>query len=688
MILKFFKKNKLIITAFSIAIIGIILSYYISYTTPPMIFLQNYIYDFYFNLKNKIIKNNNIKNDDIVIVTINEDSLTNYVENKFIKWPWPRKLYADLSLYLLNKGAKAIIFNINFTSPDIDHHGIPGYGKANDDRFYNIIFNTKKVIIPFNIESNNQTSNKLKTLKVNNIDNFKNIKNYKSLNPPYLLYTHNNENFGYYNIETGFDDKIRNYIPFAKIDNENYPSLAAAAYLLTIDKNLPDSLHLDKNGSFKLNYYKINNLNNFFKELSFYSVFSDYLNESAGAQAEISAETYKNKVIFVGTTLNKTNIKNINIFNREVYPNVEIHALAYQNLINKDWIRSFPYYFEFPFYFILIFLLIYSVIKINSKFFNIILYLLILTLLFGLNFYFFIKINTISNTLIFITLFLSLNLLIILIFKYNLNYNKKEKLEKSVSSDKKLSTKTRNINASVLFIELDNFTKYIATNPPEKAFEALNIYIKKFTDITINNKGFIYKILENEIIILFGAPIPCDDHADMAVRTAFDCYNISKDLFKEYNLNIRMGINSGEIIIGNLDISHQKREYVAIGNCLKSSQNFKNLNKIFDTNILVGKDTKNLLKNMYTLDYLGEFILNKKNVLYEFYYFTEANKQQKERFKLMTSAYENNDISSFKRFISYFLEENSNFGPALFYIKHHKNNENNFGEPIKLISDN
>ena len=157
----------------------------------------------------------------------------------------------------------------------------------------------------------------------------------------------------------------------------------------------------------------------------------------------------------------------------------------------------------------------------------------------------------------------------------------------------------------------------------------------------------------------------------MAVKTAFDCYNICKDLSDEYNLNIRMGINSGEIIIDGLDVSSYKNEYIAFGDCLRNSEYLKNFNKFFNTNLLVGNETKKLLINRYALDYLGEFILSKKNTLYQIYYFKEAKKQHKERFKLMANAYENNDISSFKRFISYFLENSTEFGPALFYIKHH-----------------
>ncbi len=691
-------KNKIIIISLLIALIGTFLIYYLP-PTYPLIMLQNYMYDYYYKLNNKFMKIKDNKPNNILVVTIDPESLKYFLDTKYAKWPWPRKQYADVSQYLINKGAKAIIFNIDFSTPDIDHYGIAGFGKINDDIFYDIIINSKKIILPFKIDLNNESDKTLNTLKIDNINNFGNIKTYKSLIPPYSTYTTNNNNFGFSNIEIGIDNKVRNYIPFIKINNNNYPSLAVATYLLLKNKKLPDSLYLDKNGAFTLNWYEYSGINNTFNYLSFYKIYADYFNEKIGLLAEIPDETFKDKVVFIGTAAKNFNLKNNHFLYQEVFPGIEIHATAYQNLINKEWIKHFPNYFEFPVYFIIIFFLIFLAIKIKPKSVFFILYLLIAISLLALNFYLFVYFNTISYNLIFSIIFVLLIYFLILIFKSIITGNSKRKilkksmssyinpnlLKKAIKTDDKLLTKGTNITASVLLIEIINFENYYEKNPPEKVIETLNTYFNKFSDVIIKNKGFINKIFENEIMALFGAPIPFDDHADMSVKSAFDCYNISKELLKLYGLNIRMSINSGEIIVGGLNVSNQKFEYNVTGKCIYIVKILKTANKIFNTDLLIGKETKNLLKEVYKIDYLGQFILNKNDDLFDIYYFKEANKQHKNRFKLMTNAYENNDISSFKRFITYFLENNSDFGPALFYIKHFKNNEDTFGEPIKLL---
>lgn len=697
MSMEFIKKNRIIIIALFIALIGITLIYF----TPdnyPLKKIQNYMYDYYFKLKNNFIKPDENKSDDIIVLTIDPESLKYFLETKYIKWPWPRKQFADVGEYLINKGAKAVIFNIDFSKPDIDHFGITGFGKVNDDIFYETIFKSKKIILPFTVDIDKESNNALKTLKIENINKFKHIKNYKSLIPPYSVFTINNNNFGFSNIEAGIDNAVRSYVPFIKIKNDNYPSLAAAAYLLLDNEKLPENINLDKNGAITLNWYKYSGINNTLKYLSFYKIYADYFNEKIGLKTEIPQDTFKDKIIFIGTTVNNFNLRNDQFLYQKVYPGIEVHATAYENLINKNWIKHFPDYLEFPVYFIIIFFIIMLAIKIKHKSVFIILYLFAAASFFALNFYFFIKFNIISNNVILLIVFILAIYFLILLFKFITTKSSKRKvlkksmssyidpnlLKKAMKTDDKLLTKGISITSTVLLLEITNFESYYEKNPPEKVIETLNIYFNKFSDVIIKNKGFINKFFENEIIALFGTPIFYNDHSDMAVRSAFDCFNIGKELFKSYGLKLRMSINTGEMIVGGLNVSNQKFEYAVTGKCIQSVKNLKNANKVFDTDIIIGKETKNLLKEFYKIDYLGQFILNKSNDLFEIYYFKDANKQHKNRFKLMVNAYENNDISSFKRFITYFLENNSDFGPALFYIKNFKNNENSFGDPIKL----
>ncbi len=692
-----------IISALFISVISFILCFLIL-QTKPLIILQNSIIDSVILLRNKHFNYNNKPIDDVFFVNIDETSINDFLEKRIIKWPWPREIYGYVSSHLIDEGAKAIIFDINFAAPDMDHYGAPGYGEINDNRFYNVIFNTNKIIIPFEINMDSENDTILDTLKAANYSNFKNVKEYKSIIPPCEPYTIGNDKLGFNTLKTDIDNSTRNYIPFVKIKNKNYPSLAAAAYLFTIDNKFPDSLQLNKNGNFKINWYVQKDNKKPFKSISFSSVYTDYINKKTGIPLEIPQDTFKDKIVFIGITANGLlYTKNSPYSYHNKYPEVEIHATAYLNLKNNEWIKDLPYYFELPIYFIFIFLLILLGLNLKSKTKFIVIYFTIIILLFLSHFLIFYYLNMISNTILFIIIFALLaNFFEEILYNVAIGNNKvknkkasavsfepkqsnKKKIKiKKIKKSKLSSTKGEQLTASVLFIEIVNFSTYSKNNSAEKVIETLNIYYDNFAEIIKNNNGIINNISENGITALFGAPIKIDDHADMAVKSAFECYHSCKELHKTYGIDLQIGINSGEITIGGLNALKSNNDYIAVGDCINFTEIIKDTNKIFETSILIGEETKNLLNDVYDLQYLGEFNFKEQNELYKIFYFFETKKQHKERFKLMANAYENNDINSFKRFISYFLENDANFGPALFYIRHFKNNEKNFGKPINL----
>jgi adenylate cyclase len=95
----------------------------------------------------------------------------------------------------------------------------------------------------------------------------------------------------------------------------------------------------------------------------------------------------------------------------------------------------------------------------------------------------------------------------------------------------------------------------------------------------------------------FGAPIAYPDHPNRAIRTALEMLAAVKELEGEWQrrtgvpLKIGIGINTGEVIVGNVG-SEQKKEYTIIGDPVNLASRLEGMNKEYKTQILVSNATR------------------------------------------------------------------------------------------------
>jgi adenylate cyclase len=121
--------------------------------------------------------------------------------------------------------------------------------------------------------------------------------------------------------------------------------------------------------------------------------------------------------------------------------------------------------------------------------------------------------------------------------------------------------------ASILFTDIRGFTAFSETREPEKIVDALNEYFSIATQSILHYGGYVDKFIGDAVLGVFGVPVKCSDHAEKAVRAAF---NMQKE-FQEKGKNgnellsrIGIGINSGVVVSGNIG-SQVKMEYTIIG---------------------------------------------------------------------------------------------------------------------------
>jgi adenylate cyclase len=130
---------------------------------------------------------------------------------------------------------------------------------------------------------------------------------------------------------------------------------------------------------------------------------------------------------------------------------------------------------------------------------------------------------------------------------------------------------------SFLFMDIVGFTPiseyYKNKDDPEGLVEVINDYLNRMTKIVLDNGGTVDKYMGDCIMAFWNAPLDCENHAEMAVKTSIECavetQRLKKD-FKERGLpdiNIGSGVNTGTCIVGNMG-SDTRFDYSVIGDAV------------------------------------------------------------------------------------------------------------------------
>jgi len=130
---------------------------------------------------------------------------------------------------------------------------------------------------------------------------------------------------------------------------------------------------------------------------------------------------------------------------------------------------------------------------------------------------------------------------------------------------------------SFLFMDIVGFTPisehYKNNDDPEGLVECINDYLNRMTKIVLKNGGTVDKYMGDCIMAFWNAPLDCENHAEMAVRTSMECAIETEALKQSFNdkglpeINIGSGVNTGTCIVGNMG-SDTRFDYSVIGDAV------------------------------------------------------------------------------------------------------------------------
>ena len=149
-------------------------------------------------------------------------------------------------------------------------------------------------------------------------------------------------------------------------------------------------------------------------------------------------------------------------------------------------------------------------------------------------------------------------------------YVSKQVVDELLDDDAKLNLGGEEREVTILFSDIRGFTSMSENMSPENVVSTLNEYFSDMIDIVFKYNGTLDKIIGDELMIVYGAPISAKDDTQRAVTTAVEMQkqitrlNNKRKKRNDMPISAGIGINRGIVVSGNIG-SRDMMDYTVIG---------------------------------------------------------------------------------------------------------------------------
>jgi len=606
---------------------------------------------------------------DVAIILIDEASLRGM--NPIVgRWPWPRSVHADVVEFLSMSGAKAVLFDILFTENEKVAGARKGELSPSDRSLVEStasagnVFHAAQIVVDEEDEYNRGLMNRSMP------EDFSGrfavgltgapVSGHNNYYLPFKELYQASRGIGIVEFLSDPDGVYRRTKLFRNYQNNYYPVLSMAPLLDILqpesisqerDKIILKGIHsgsqtdlpllkgtqespaqdieipVQKDGSYLIN------MHNDFKPYSMSGILSSIQKIKMGELEglPVNPEEFKDKVVFIGgSAVGIEDLKLTSVGSNT--PGVYLHASAYSNMINRDFLRyTGPAVTSISIFFLAIIVTIYilwsrntfySQLGVPSRlwsrtklFFQLVVPFLLAFLYIAGTFWGFrhnILLDMAAPTSSILAAWMGS-------FAYLsvTEGREKRKIAKKFSqfvapsilqtliedSEDVLKAEVGSkLKVTILFSDIRGFTSISERLDASKVVELLNGYLSEMVDVIFKYEGTLDKFIGDAIMAYWGAPVKSSDHAMKTVRAAFDMrrqlegFNQARVAKGETQLEIGIGINTGDVIYGNIG-SEKKLDATIIGDNVNLASRMEGITKIYGSPILITESTHEEIKS-------------------------------------------------------------------------------------------
>jgi class 3 adenylate cyclase/predicted ATPase len=163
------------------------------------------------------------------------------------------------------------------------------------------------------------------------------------------------------------------------------------------------------------------------------------------------------------------------------------------------------------------------------------------------------------------------------------------------------STERRQL--TVLFCDLVGSTGLASRLDPEDLREIIGVYHRCVADAVARFYGFVAKYMGDGVLVYFGYPQAHEDEAEQAVRAGLALVDAVGRLQGPEPLRVRVGIGTGQVVVGDLIISGEGQERGVVGETPNLAARLQALAD--PSTVVIGPQTRRLLGNVFEYRDLG-----------------------------------------------------------------------------------
>ncbi len=234
------------------------------------------------------------------------------------------------------------------------------------------------------------------------------------------------------------------------------------------------------------------------------------------------------------------------------------------------------------------------------------------------------------------------------------------------------------IHGTAFFTDIEKFSTFSEIFTPEELIHVLNEYFSKMTEILIDNRGTLDKFIGDAIVAIFGAPYYSDENAIHACYAAFGMQKALDELREKWkkdpvlsskigNMKMRIGLNSGPFIVGNLGCEDQM-SYTMIGDTVNLAARLESGAKLYGVYTLVGESTYEKAKDIFLFRCIDRIVVIGRSEPISIYELlapisevTNELRECKEKYEMALELYFEGSfeeaLSLFKEAIAYEIQE-------------------------------
>jgi adenylate cyclase len=638
-----FKESHKILIPISISFLVILFASSIILDNYIVSTIDSKVKDLHFNRRGVTFSPESNK---VIILGISNQTLKE-LPPPYNQWPLARNLFAKV-IYNLNQcGVQVIGIDILFNEED-------RYSKKNDSLFLQEINRYDNVILAAKLDELDDRF----ILLSDNLGKYNNF-----------FYKGDDELIGFVNVIPDFDGVIRHYYP--KYYDINTGKALSTFSFSVFEKYLKRTTLTDstfrkiykedvepnlQNKSLIINYYGPSNT---FPTIELIDVLDDRELQTVTeleTGEEINtwddsltglkySDLFRDKIVLIGSiepedkdfypvpisSVNKMQFGNL------MY-GVEIHANVVQMLIDNKMIKKIsPFILSLIIFLTAIILyFVFDYIKraktstlIKVEVINLILLSLFLVSVYEISYRLFtqnylLSVTSISVTAVSIYIsnlvehYLSERKQKLMIKNMFSHYVSSKIVEDLIENPQKLKLGGERKVLSILFSDITNFTTLSESIEPELLVEFMNDYFDKMSETIFHFNGTLDKFEGDAIMAFWNAPLSDPNYISNALNTALEMRDKTKVINQSwkdklhFEIRTRIGINTGEAIVGNMG-SNKKFDFTVMGDNVNIAARLEAINKFYGTEIIVSESTLDDSKDKYIFRELDFLVVKGKS---------------------------------------------------------------------------